>query len=140
MKPELIWEIEGGLHLTAKQVYQASLDRSAWYSALNALLDKYDFLVLPSAQVFAFDAKTHWPKTIGNKKMDTYHRWMEVVIGPTLSGLPVINVPAGFNDQGLAMGLQVIGKKNKDLDVLKIAYAYEQATRWNLDYPPKVSL
>ena len=41
--------------------------------------------------------------------MDTYHRWMEVVIGPTLAGLPSISVPVGFNAAGLPMGLQIIG-------------------------------
>jgi amidase len=62
--------------------------------------------------------------------MDTYHRWMEVVIGASLAGLPVISVPAGFNAQGLPMGLQVIGKPHADLAVLQLAHAYDQATQW----------
>jgi amidase len=62
--------------------------------------------------------------------MDTYHRWMEVVIGPTLAGLPALSVPAGFNDAGLPMGLQVIGKARADLAVLQMAFAYEQAAGW----------
>lgn len=139
MKPEAIWEIENGLNLTASDVYKATIKRSAWYKTIDEMLDIYDYLVLPSAQVFAFDAKQHWPENIAGKKMDTYHRWMEVVIGGTLSGCPVANVPAGFNSKGLAMGLQIIGKKNRDLDVLKVAYAYEQATRWNLEYTPTIT-
>lgn len=139
MKPEAIWEIENGLNLTASDIYKASIKRSAWYKAIDKMLDKYDFLVLPSAQVFAFDANLDWPKSIAGKKMDTYHRWMEVVVGGTLSGCPIANVPAGFNSKGLAMGLQILGKKNRDLDVLKVAYAYEQSTRWNLDYTPQIA-
>ena len=57
------------------------------------MFDKYDFLVLPTAQVFPFDANISWPKEIAGKTMDTYHRWMEVVVPGTLSGCPVINVP-----------------------------------------------
>jgi amidase len=128
MKPEAVWEIENGLKLTAADVYRASVDRSAWYLALNALFQKYDYLVLPSAQVFPFDAELHWPKAIAGKAMDTYHRWMEVVIGGTLAGVPVISVPAGFGPGGLPMGLQILGPAQKDLAVLQIAYAYEQAT------------
>ncbi len=58
---------------------------------------------------------------------------MEVVIPGTLSGCPVINVPVGFGFKGLPMGLQIIGLRHKDFATLQIAYAYEQATRWNLD-------
>ncbi len=47
-------------------------------------------LALPSAQVFPFDAKLDWPHQIGDRPMDTYHRWMEVVIGPTMAGLPTL--------------------------------------------------
>ncbi len=130
MKPEAVWEVENGLNVTADAVCKASVDRTAWYLALDALFRKYEYLILPSAQVFPFDAVTHWPKEIAGQSMDTYHRWMEVVIGPTLAGLPALSVPAGFNDAGLPMGLQVIGKARADLAVLQMAFAYEQAAGW----------
>jgi amidase len=60
--------------------------------------------------------------------MDTYHRWMEVVIGGTLSGLPVVNMPAGFDDAGRPMGIQFIGRMGHDRQVLEFAMAYEQVT------------
>lgn len=137
LKPEAIWEVEGGLKLSAQDVYKASVARSQYYKTLLVAFEKYDFLVLPTAQVFPFDAKMHWPKEIAGKSMDTYHRWMEVVIPGTLSGCPVINVPTGFGKDGLPMGLQVIGPRHDDLAVLKIAYAYEQASQWNLTHSPK---
>lgn len=130
MKPEAIWEIENGLRISGADVYQASVQRSKWYEALRKLFQRYDYLVLPTAQVFPFDATLHWPTEIAGRAMDTYHRWMEVVVGGTLSGLPVINVPAGFNAAGLPMGLQVMGPAQADLAVLQLAHAYEQATRW----------
>ena len=68
--------------------------------------------------------------------MDTYHRWMEVVTPGTLSGCPVVNVPAGFGPRGVPMGLQIIGPMHQDLLVLQMAFAYEQASRWNLDRLP----
>jgi len=127
MKPEAVWEVENGLDIRGDAVYRATVDRSAWYLALDALFQKYECMLLPSAQVFPFDAGVHWPKEIAGRTMDTYHRWMEVVIGPSLAGLPTIGVPAGFNEAGLPMGLQVIGKPGADLTVLQLAYAYEQA-------------
>jgi amidase len=130
LKPELIWEIEAGLQLSARDVHKASVGRSAWYQAVSKLFETYDYLVLPSAQVFPFDARTQWPEEINGQPMDTYHRWMEVVVPGTMSGCPAISVPAGFNSAGLPMGLQIIGKAQADFAVLQLAYSYEQATQW----------
>lgn len=71
------------------------------------------------------------------RAMDTYHRWMEVVIGPTLAGLPSISVPVGFSAAGLPMGLQIIGPAQGDHAVLQLAYAHEQLTRWVERCPPQ---
>ena len=121
------WEIENGLKLSGVDTYKASINRTKWYSTLNSLFDEYDAVVLPSAQVFPFNKEIHYPTSIGSKKMDTYHRWMEVVIPGTLSGCPIVNIPAGFNPQGLPMGMQLIGKNKKDFEVLQLAHAYEEA-------------
>ncbi len=130
MKPEARWEVEGGLGLTAREIYAASEARSDAYRALQRLFEHYDFLLLPSAQVFPFDAETHWPKSIDGRQMDTYHRWMEVVVPASLAGCPVISVPVGFQREQLPMGLQIIGRNHADLSVLQLAHAYDEATRW----------
>jgi amidase len=46
-----------------------------------------------------------------------------------MHGMPAISVPAGFNAQGLPMGLQLIGKPQGDFELLQVAYAYEQAAQ-----------
>ncbi|MES2257503.1 MAG: amidase [Pseudomonadota bacterium] len=135
MKPEAIWEIESGLKLSGADIYQASIDRSAWYEALRQLFQEHDYLVLPAAQVFPFDAALDWPKSIAGKPMDTYHRWMEVVAPGTLAGLPVISVPAGFGPTGLPMGLQIIGKAQGELALLQLAHAYEQVCGYTARRP-----
>jgi amidase len=62
--------------------------------------------------------------------MDTYHRWMEVVVPATMSACPVLNVPAGFSPEGLPMGLQLWGPMRSEFRLLQIARAYEEATGW----------
>ncbi|WP_418251436.1 amidase family protein [Granulosicoccus antarcticus] len=128
LKPEARWEVEGGLALSAMDVHKANVIRSAWYEYLRTMFEHYDYLALPTAQVFPFAAELDWPTDIAGRSMDTYHRWMEVVIPGLLSGCPVISVPAGFNDIGLPMGIQLIGRHQADLEVLQIARAYEQAS------------
>jgi len=62
--------------------------------------------------------------------MDTYHRWMEVMIPVTMSGCPALAVPAGFNETGLPTGLQIVGPNHGELACLQLAYAYDTATSW----------
>ena len=128
LKPELIWEIEGSFDMPASRVFEAAIGRADWYRALHALFERYEILALPTAQVFPFSAEVHWPKSINGRAMDTYHRWMEVVIGGTLAGLPVVNLPAGFDEQGRPMGMQFMGRMGHDRQVLEFAMAYEATT------------
>jgi amidase len=127
MKPEARWEVERGAELTAYQLADAQTERTLWYHAVRRLFERHDYLVLPSAQVFPFDAELHWPSAIAGRAMDTYHRWMEVVVIATFAGLPCVSVPVGFNGAGLPMGMQLIGRPRGDLDLLRLAQAYEDA-------------
>jgi len=128
LKPEVIWEIEGSFDMPASRVAEAAVARTDWYRALHAQFEHFDILAIPTAQVFPFSKDTHWPQRINRKRMDTYHRWMEVVIGGTLSGLPVVNLPAGFDAKGRPMGIQFIGRMGHDRRVLEFAMAYEAVT------------
>jgi amidase len=128
LKPEAVWEIERGLKLSGEDVSRAIRDRSAWYQAINALFDRFDYLVMPSAQVFPFDAELDWPHAIDGREMDTYHRWMETVVAATMASLPALSAPAGFGPGGLPAGLQIIGPTQGDLGVLQIGLAYDRAS------------
>lgn len=135
MKPELQWEIEQCRELSVAQVQRALHDRTAWYDHLLELFGDYDFLALPSAQLFPFPVEWTWPKEIGGRSMDSYHRWMEVVAPGTLSGCPVISLPAGFGPQGIPMGVQIIGRPRDDLLVLQLTHLYEQVAPWMAKAP-----
>jgi amidase len=128
LKPEAVWEIERGLALSGPEVFDAARDRSAWYQVLRGLFETYDYLVLPATQVMPFDAALQWPAEVNGRPMDTYHRWMEVVVPATMAGLPALSVPAGFSADGLPAGLQILGPTQADWSVLQIGHAYDQAS------------
>ncbi|MGV8984988.1 MAG: amidase [Cypionkella sp.] len=136
LKPETIWEIEQGLDLPAKAVYEASVLRSRWYAHAARLFQTYDAIALPTAQVWPFPVEWRWPQTIGDRQMDTYHRWMEVVIPASLIGLPCLSVPVGFGTNGLPMGMQLAGKVGSDSAVLALGQAWHLATDWPDRQPP----
>lgn len=130
LKPEAVWEVEGGLKLSACEISAASAVRSTWSNAVQRLFDAYDFLLMPTAQVFPFDVAEDWPHQIAGQAMQTYHEWMKAGCLVTMAGCPSLAVPAGFNAQGLPMGLQIIAPVQGEIDCLKLAHAYQQAMDW----------
>ncbi|MFZ1682465.1 MAG: amidase [Rhizobiaceae bacterium] len=138
LKPEAVWEVENGLSLSADAVHEASVARTAWNSVLARLFARFDGLVLPSAQVFPFDAGLHWPSTVGGRKMDTYHQWMAVVMPVSIVGLPAVALPAGFGSAGLPAGFQLFGRRGEDALMLNLAEAYHRMTDWPGRRPPQL--
>jgi len=136
LKPEALWEFERCMKISGIDVRAASAVRGEWYQLVRQLFERFDHLLLPSAQVFPFDIATHWPKEIAGRKMDTYHRWMEVMIPITMSGCPAMGVPVGFGAQGLPMGMQIVGPHRAEQAVMQMAHAYDQATQWVTKRPP----
>jgi len=125
MKPEVLWEVDNGDRVTATQFAEAAVERTSFHTRIVDLFDRFDALAMPSAQVWPFDASERWPQHIGEREMDTYHRWMEATIYATFAGLPAISVPVGFDDRGLPMGMQLIGRPRGDIALLRLARAYE---------------
>ena len=126
LKPEAQWEVAQGERLTAADVQAAGVARSRFYQQMMSLFATHDFIALPTAQVWPFTAEQHWPHRIGDHAMDTYHRWMEVVIYATLAGLPAISVPVGFHrDRAVPMGMQLIGRPQAETALLQMARAHE---------------
>ena len=90
--------------------------------------EKYDALVTPTSPSVPFK--------IGEKLDDPLQMYLSDVftIPVNIAGLPAITIPAGFSD-GLPIGMQLIGKPFGEETILKIAYAYEQATEWHKKRP-----
>lgn len=139
IKPETLWEIEQGQSLAAQSVYEASVIRSRYYAHMARLFRHYDAIALPTAQVWPFPVDWRWPQAINGRAMDTYHRWMEVVIPVSLIGLPALSVPVGFGAQGLPMGLQLAGPVGADSAVLAMGQAWHLATDWPGKNPPPLA-
>ena len=130
LKDSALWEAERGLAMSAMEVHRASVTRSEWFRQAAVLFEEYDALVLPGAQVWPFEVSQPYPQQIDGQSMDTYHRWMEVMVPVSLAGLPCLAAPAGFGAQGLPMGVQIFGPRGSDARLLALGAAYHAATGW----------
>jgi aspartyl-tRNA(Asn)/glutamyl-tRNA(Gln) amidotransferase subunit A len=86
-------------------------------------------LACPTAPTTAFKA--------GEKTADPLSMYLVdlMTIPVNLAGLPGISVPCGFDDNGLPIGLQLIGRPLREDQLFQVAYAYEQSTPWHLRTP-----
>jgi amidase len=69
-------------------------------------------------------------------KMDSYIDWVRSCYYISATTNPAISVPCGFTDDGLPVGMQLVGRNRGEFDLLQIAHAFEQATNFGLHRPP----
>ena len=125
MTYQAIWEYNKGKEITSEELQLALNQKQKCLNQINLIFEKFDFLVLPSAQIFPFDKNLQFPKNINGKTLDTYHRWLEVFILSSLLELPSITIPVGFNKDDMPMGMQIVGKNKDDLKLFSFASKYE---------------
>ena len=88
-----------------------------------------DAVVTPTSPTTAFK--------LGEKIADPLQMYLSDIftISVNLAGVPGISIPCGFTSNNLPVGLQLIGRHFDEESILKLAYAYEQATEWHKKRP-----
>jgi amidase len=129
LKDTVIWNTEQGLAKSAADIARAEELRTALYHRVRVFLEKYEFLVCPVNQLPPFSVDQDYPREIAGVKMENYLDWMKSCYFITITGHPAISVPAGFTDDGLPVGIQIVGRYRDDFGVLQIAHAFEEATQ-----------
>jgi amidase len=128
MKTAAAWQIEQGRNLSAEDVAQAMNRHGQLMQRMRIFQEQYPFIVCAVNQVPPFDAALDWPHEIDGVKMTNYLDWMKSAYLISSTFCPAISVPAGFTDDGLPVGIQIVGRYRDDFGVLQLAHAFEQAT------------
>ena len=134
-KDTLKGEIEEGLRLTGMDVARAETAHGQLWRSFQAFLEKYEYFVLPTTQLPAFDVDTPYPTEIAGVKFDNYIDWMKSCWYISATGNPAASVPGGFTTEGLPVGVQIVGRNKEDFSVLQMAHAFEQATGFGKKRP-----
>jgi amidase len=125
-KPEVRQDVEWGAGLTADALAEAGRLRTDLFRRVGAMVAEYDALALPTVQVSPFPVEWRYPETVAGEAMERYYTWMRSCTRISATNLPAISVPAAFTDEGLPVGLQLVGHHNQELALMELAASVEE--------------
>jgi aspartyl-tRNA(Asn)/glutamyl-tRNA(Gln) amidotransferase subunit A len=132
-QPETLRRIRRGEDISAAEVEQSRRELKHIRSEVHKIFEGVDVLVTPTTPVpaAAINELKQDPELLRPHELLLLRNTRPVNVW----GLPAISVPCGFTTAGLPIGLQIIGPQWREDTVLKLAYAYEQATDWHKRSP-----
>ncbi len=118
--------IEYGRSHSAVDLRAAEIQRGRLYDASRALFEEIDLLVTPAMPLEAWSAEPgSGPQEIDGVRLGA--RGRSYALNPfNMTGQPAISIPCGWTAAGLPVGVQVVGRRNRDVDVLQVAQVLEQ--------------
>ena len=137
LDPSILVFHERAKQLTAMDVQRAYLFRSEFYRAMLTFFEEYELLVTPTLACppFPHPGWQPGPAQIDGVAIDPFLGWL-MTYPFNLTGQPAITVPCGFTDDGLPVGLQIVGRPRQDVAVLQAAACFERAAPWAHMRPP----
>ena len=135
--PPEYWEwIKVGYEMTAVDFFRDQEIRTEIYDAIQNVMNRYDLLVTPTLACMPVDntddGNTKGPTAINGEAIDPLIGWcMTYFIN--YSGHPAASIPAGLID-GLPVGMQIIGRRLADADVIAASAVFEQLKPWHASY------
>jgi amidase len=118
LKPEVIWNIEKGLALTADDIVKADHQRAAMFQRTLDFFDSYDLLLCPATIVAPYPVEQRYVAECDGHTFETYIDWLAIVYAITNVCSPALSIPAGFTGEDLPVGIQIVGRPNCDGEVL----------------------
>ncbi len=128
MDPALVKFVEMGRKIGTAEYLEAMRGRDELAGGLAEFFSAFDLLVTPSVAVSPFRI-AEAPREIEGTKIDPLG-WLPFTYPFNLTGNPAASVPCGFTADGLPVGMQVVGRRYADAQVLAFCAQFEQAYPW----------
>jgi aspartyl-tRNA(Asn)/glutamyl-tRNA(Gln) amidotransferase subunit A len=129
MDASLVRFIRRGGAVTARDYLRAMAQASAYWQEVHTFLARFDLLLTPTTAVPPFPLGRGVPREIAGQPVSRLG-WMPFTYPFNLTGQPAVSVPAGFTEDQLPVGLQIVGRRHADRTVLAAAAAFEAACPW----------
>jgi amidase len=134
--PNVTWNTERGRELAVADLVRANALLAGLAGRISDFFAAVDVLACPVSQVAPFPVELDWVHDINGQPQHTYLDWMASAYQISATGLPAVSVPAGFTAGGLPVGLQLVGRRRADWELLSVAHAFEAATGHGQVAPP----
>jgi len=128
LKADIIWNTEKGLAQTPEQIGWAERERAAYYGRVVDFFETYDILACPVVNVPPFDVNLRYVDTVDGVQIENYIAGSLTTSAISMSACPAISVPAGFDDFGRPIGLQLVGPPQDEAGLLALAAVFEEMT------------
>lgn len=125
--PNLAGNVKAGLALTVRDTAAAENARELVWKRFRDLFGKYDFLITPAAPVPPYKLDQNFPTEVGGRTLDNYIDWIAPAFLITLVGFPAGSVPGGKTRSGLPVGLQIVGPRFSEPQILSVCKLVQQA-------------
>ena len=133
MSPHIIEFLEQDW--TAEDLTSAVVARKAVYNRMWRFMRDYDLLLTPTLAVPPFEVGIQGPEVIDGREVEPFY-WLSFTFPTNMTGQPAATVPAGFTQNGLPVGMQIVGRHLDDPLVLRASAAFEAARPWRDRWPP----
>ena len=87
---------------------------------------RHEFLICPSTSVAPFSVETPFVKEIQGQKCETYVDWFSITFAITMTSCPTLNIPCGFTETGLPIGIQVVGPLGSEARLLSFGLRLQE--------------
>ncbi len=133
-------EIHRGQRLIPGEIAAAYEQLGVLWRRTHEFFDRFDVLAAPVTQVAPFPVEQEYPAEVAGQPMSSYIEWMASCWRITVTGCPTLSLPAGFDGDGLPVGIQLVARQGNDVALLRIAAAIEAATDLTTRHPPVVAV
>jgi len=131
---EIKRRLAAGLGITASEYLTVQRARYRVREAVRAAYETVDLLANPTTNRVA-PLVSLGPKGNGDQTYKLGYSHSSLLRFPSMLGLPGCSIPCGANEEGLPIGMQLVGRWFADQRVLNVAFAYQRATEWGLRKP-----
>ncbi|HEU0059550.1 MAG TPA: amidase family protein, partial [Hyphomicrobiaceae bacterium] len=138
LSPTLLAQMQLGKDATGTDVGLALLRRSQLYAQVQGWFERFDVILTPTLTRTALpiEERLFAPIEIEGEPVDTVRRaWYPYTHPFNLTGHPAVSLPAGFHSDGLPVGIQLVGRRNEDQRLLRVAALFEAARPWDAPRP-----
>ena len=104
---------------------------------MEIFFDDYDLLLTPTMPVTAFPIEER-PTVIGGKEVNPFWGYLPFTFPINMTGQTAANVPCGFSQNGMPVGLHIIAPKGSEALVLRASSAFEMINPWIHHRPPEL--